>query len=192
MEGQERAKLVFQYGSNCLDSQINSKERLKGDARFISIAETVDDYELAFDVFSNGCRCAAANIVPKPGGKVWGVLYEIPKYLLSRHTAGERKSLDAIEGEGTNYERREIEVRKPNGEIVTALTYTVRNPRSGLRTDIDYVRYYHRRPPRTRNLRGLYRKGERDRDRQQSRSWGTDRKALTGAAMISPLLDPVR
>lgn len=32
--------LLFQYGSNCLDSQINGAERLRGDARFIGIAET--------------------------------------------------------------------------------------------------------------------------------------------------------
>jgi len=44
-------------------------------------------------------------------------------------------------GAGTNYERREIDVRKPDGQVVTALTYTVRDPRPDLRTDIDYVRY---------------------------------------------------
>jgi hypothetical protein len=136
-------RLVFQYGSNCSDAQINGKGRLKGDARFISIAETVEDYELAFDVFSNGRHCAAADIVRKPGSKVWGVLYEIPEFLIGRETARTygRTSFDAIEGEGTNYERREIEVRTPDGKIVTALTYTVRDPRAGLRTDIDYVRY---------------------------------------------------
>jgi gamma-glutamylcyclotransferase (GGCT)/AIG2-like uncharacterized protein YtfP len=100
-------------------------------------------YEIAFDVFSHGRHCAAADIVRKPGGKVWGVLYEIPEYLIGRETAAVagRKSLDAIEGEGTNYERQEIDVRTPAGKIVTALTYTVRNPRGGVKTDIDYVRY---------------------------------------------------
>lgn len=134
---------VFQYGSNCSDLQINGKDRLKGDAKFISTAETFDDYELVFDVFSNGRHCAAADIVRKPGSKVWGVLYEIPEYLIGRGTAEARgrKSLDAIEGEGKNYERREINVRTPGGEVVTALTYTVKNPRAGLKTDIDYVRY---------------------------------------------------
>lgn len=140
MERTDGTRLVFQYGSNCLDSEINGRDRLKGDAKFIGIAETVDDYQMTFDVFSNGRHCAAADIVRKPGGKVWGVLYEVPQFLLSRTTAGGRRSFDAIEGEGTNYERREIEVRKPDGSIVTALTYTVRNPRSGLKTNFDYVR----------------------------------------------------
>jgi gamma-glutamylcyclotransferase (GGCT)/AIG2-like uncharacterized protein YtfP len=141
-EEDEASRLVFQYGSNCLESEINSKERLKGDARFIAIAETVDDYELAFDVFSNGRHCAAADIVARPGAKVWGALYEIPEYLLSRETAKprNRRSLDAIEGEGTNYERKEIPVRKPDGEIVIVLTYVVRDPRAGFQTGLDYVR----------------------------------------------------
>jgi cation transport regulator ChaC len=134
---------VFQYGSNCLDAQVNSKDRLKGDARFVSIVETVEDYELAFDVFSNGRHCAAADLVSKPGAKAWGVLYEIPEYLIGRETANAhgRKSLDAIEGEGSNYVRREIAVRNSEGQVVSALTYVVKAPRTGLTTGIDYVRY---------------------------------------------------
>ena len=137
-------RLVFQYGSNCLESQINSLERLKGDARFVSIAVTVEDYELAFDVFSKGRHCAAADLVSKPGSKAWGVLYEIPEYLIGRETAkaaGNRKSLDAIEGEGTNYERKQVEVRKPDGTVVSALTYTVISPSDEFKTGLDYVRF---------------------------------------------------
>jgi len=133
---------VFQYGSNCLDSEINSKNRLCGDARFVDIAETVEDFELAFDVQSAGRGCAASDIVRKPGGKVWGVLYEVPDYLIDRKTAKvrERKSFDEIEGEGTNYKRETIKVCCPNNRVVSALTYTVKCPRAGLRTNIDYVR----------------------------------------------------
>jgi hypothetical protein len=68
--------LVFQYGSNCLDSQINGKDRLSGDAKFVGTALTVDDFQLAFDVWSIKRDCAASNIVVCPGSKVWGVLYE--------------------------------------------------------------------------------------------------------------------
>jgi hypothetical protein len=50
--------LVFQYGSNCSEGQINGKDRLRGDAKFVGIAETVDDFELAFDVWSKGRGCA--------------------------------------------------------------------------------------------------------------------------------------
>jgi len=62
--------LVFQYGSNCSESQINSKDRLCGDAKFVAIAETVDDYQLAFDVWSKKRGCAASDILPSPGNKV--------------------------------------------------------------------------------------------------------------------------
>jgi len=134
--------LVFQYGSNCLDSEINGKNRLCGDARFVDIAETVEDFELTFDVQSIGRGCAASDIVRKPGGKVWGVLYEVPDFLIDRKTAKERgrKSFDEIEGEGTNYKRETIKVCRANGKIVSALTYTVKCPKAGLRTTTDYVR----------------------------------------------------
>ena len=105
--------LVFQYGSNCLESQINSKDRLCGDAKFIGIAETVDDFQLAFDVWSTRRKCAASDIVTSPGNKVWGTLYEVPEFLIERRTAAaqNRKSLDAIEGEGRNYKRETIAAR---------------------------------------------------------------------------------
>jgi hypothetical protein len=135
--------LIFQYGSNCSESQMNGTERLRGDAKFIDIAETVDDFDLAFDVQSSGRGCAASDIVRKQGGKVWGVLYEVPHFLISRRSAGarRRRSFDQIEGEGKNYRREMIRVRRPGGEILNALTYTVAKPQAGLRTNIDYVRH---------------------------------------------------
>lgn len=69
------------------------------------------------------------------------MLYDVPDYLIYRHTAKaqKRKSFDQIEGEGTNYRRETIHVRRQNGDIVAALTYTVTNPKPGLKTNIDYV-----------------------------------------------------
>lgn len=135
--------VVFQYGSNCLESEINGQDRLRGDAKVLDIAETIEDFELAFDVESIGRGCAASDIVRKPGSKVWGVLFNVPDYLIGRMTAKavSRKSFDQIEGEGTNYQRETVMVRRPCGEIVSALTYTVRHPKSGLKTNIDYVRH---------------------------------------------------
>ena len=133
--------LVFQYGSNCSESQINSKDRLRGDARFVDIAETVEEFELAFDVRAKNRGCAAADIVRKPGGKVWGVLYEVPDHLIGRKSAKTqgRKSFDEIEGECKNYKREMIKVRRPSGEAVLALTYTVKSPSQGLKANLDYV-----------------------------------------------------
>lgn len=135
--------LIFQYGSNCSESEINSQERLRGDARLVGIAESVEDYQLTFDVLSRGRGCAAADIVRCAGNKVWGVLYDIPDFLIRRESAKEhgRKSLDAIEGEGKNYKRREIDVKASDGKIHTAITYTVINPQAGLRTSLEYVRH---------------------------------------------------
>ena len=134
--------LVFQYGSNCLESEINGTDRLRGDAKFVDIAK-VEGFELAFDVESKNCGCAASDIVAKAGSVVWGVLYEIPDDLIDRKTAKarDRKSFDAIEGEGKNYERRTIEVRRPDGRAIQALTYTVIAPKAGLKTNIEYVRH---------------------------------------------------
>jgi AIG2-like family len=72
---------------------------------------------------------------------VWGVLYEVPDYLIHRETAKarNRKSFDQIEGEGANYKRETIQIRRQNGDIANALTYTVKNPKTGLKTNIEYV-----------------------------------------------------
>ena len=131
--------LIFQYGSNCLDSEINGKDRLCGDARFIGIAETADDFRLSFDVWSKRRSCAAANIVPHPGSKVWGALYEVPDYLIDRASAQshDRKSLDAIEG--AKYHRDPIRVRLADGQVLTPVTYLVSDPQPDLETSAAYA-----------------------------------------------------
>ena len=120
--------LVFQYGSNGLDSQINSKDRLCGDAKFIDIAQTMNDFQLAFDVWSTNRKCAASDIVLSPGNKVWGALYEVPDFLIDRKAAAaqNRKSLDGIEGK--NSTREMITVRRNNGPTIDAITYRVLDP----------------------------------------------------------------
>ncbi len=86
-EGVKATVKVFQYGSNCSVSEINNESRLKGDAKVIDIAETVEAFELAFDVWSTKRGCAASDIIARPGHKVWGVLYDVPEYLMSKDTA---------------------------------------------------------------------------------------------------------
>ncbi len=49
--------------------------------------------------------------------------------------------MDAIEGEGTNYIRENIEVRRADGEKLIALTYVVKNRKEGLRTSLAYVKH---------------------------------------------------
>lgn len=133
--------LVFQYGSNMLSDHINSPNRLQGDACPYGIAYTADDYELEFTIWSRMNKCAAANIFPGLGRKIWGVVYMIPDYLISRETAGSRKSLDAIEGESQNYKRTSIAIRYADGRPVEedVITYIALYRRTGIKTSFEYA-----------------------------------------------------
>ena len=118
--------MVFQYGSNMSSKRLNSPDRLCGAANFIGLAQTIDDFDINFTVWSKGNWCAAADLVPGARGRmVLGVLYEIPDHLLSCGTAGSQKSLDAIEG--PRYRRHKIKVCTCAGPHGTheAWTYTV-------------------------------------------------------------------
>ncbi|MDO8991123.1 MAG: gamma-glutamylcyclotransferase [Sideroxyarcus sp.] len=134
--------LVFQYGSNMSVARLNSDDRLAGDAKVVCVATTIEPFELVFSVWSKSNNCAAADLLPSNAGRtVYGVLYEIPDFLLSRDTAKEkgRKSLDAIEGEGTNYVRAMINVVTNDGATVRATTYVVKNRQANLMTSAAYV-----------------------------------------------------
>ncbi|MEN8613831.1 gamma-glutamylcyclotransferase family protein [Dehalogenimonas sp. THU2] len=133
--------LVFQYGSNTSLSRINSDDRLRGDARPIGIAYTEDDYDLEFTVCSKGNKCAAASIEQGSGRNIWGVLYDIPDYLIYRGQSGERKSLDKIEGEGVNYRRMPIRVRDSEGKsiIEPVITYVALDRKQGIKTSSVYA-----------------------------------------------------
>lgn len=136
--------LVFQYGSNMSTARLNSATRLAGDAKVIGFARTVEPFELAFTVWSEKNNCAAADLVPdKSGRSIYGVVYEIPDFLLSRDGAKKHKrtSLDAIEGEGKNYVRKEIDLVSNDGAELRAMTYLVKDPKSGLKTTFDYVKH---------------------------------------------------
>jgi hypothetical protein len=126
--------LVFQYGSNTSSSRLNSEERLRGDAVPLGLSYTVGQFDLGFTVWSETNKCAAADLVPARGRHAWGVLYKIPDRLLSKHTAGNRKSLDAIEG--SRYRRRKIKVCRADtpDSPMTVWTYTVINRKKGLKT----------------------------------------------------------
>src|SRR5882724_8280370 len=110
---------VFQYGSNLSSKRLNSADRLAGAAEIVDNALTKDRYELVFDVESrNGY--AVSSIEAGRGRKLWGVIYNVPVHLISRADAQahNRKSLDAIEAEGVNYQRVSIALRWPNGQPV--------------------------------------------------------------------------
>jgi hypothetical protein len=134
-----RMELVFQYGSNCSVGRLNGSSRLNGAARVVGIAETVDDYSLSFDVWSDGNKCAASDIVRTPDQKVWGVLYEIPREFVFGRRADKRKTLEQIEG--PKYRPIRIRLREKIGVELEALTFVVRDDdkRGGLRTSVEYL-----------------------------------------------------
>jgi gamma-glutamylcyclotransferase (GGCT)/AIG2-like uncharacterized protein YtfP len=133
--------LVFQYGSNLSTERLNGPRRLRGDAHVDRPAITEEDFEFRFDIPSRGY--AASNIVRSSGRKIWGVVYKIPDYLIRRETARacNRRSLDAIEGQGENYDRVEIKVRWPDGSEPTApvITYLGCNSKSDIKPSSEYV-----------------------------------------------------
>lgn len=137
--------LVFQYGSNMATARLNSGDRLKGTARPVGIAVTEENYRFVFDIWSKDNDCAAADIVEGSGRKIWGVVYEVPDRLIQRDTAKPDKSLDAIEGEGTNYRRIEITARWSDGVCIDGamLTYVGMEAarRPNIKTSQQYVQH---------------------------------------------------
>jgi len=125
--------LIFQYGSNCDAGRLNGEKRLAGDANDLGRAETVDEHDICFDVWSQGNGCAAADLLLAPGSgrHAWGVLYQISDTALAK--------LRQIEGK--YYEERRIIVRNEAGEEVEASTFLVKMDarRQGLWTSVDYV-----------------------------------------------------
>lgn len=136
--------IVFQYGSNMCSARLNSVDRLAGDAKVIGVAKTVDLFEFGFTVWSKTNACAAADIAPSAlGQQIFGVLYEVPDFLMSRDSAKEnhRRSMDAIEGEGVNYVRQVVKLESLDGSRVDALTYVVKDRNFHIKTSMHYVQH---------------------------------------------------
>jgi len=130
---------VFQYGSNCTSARLNGPNRLKGHAKDLGRAKTVEDFDIAFDVYSQSNGCAASDLVPTPGGEAWGILYEISDdFIRGRRTDG-KKTLEQIEG--PRYEEKPINVVDQQGNQCGAITFVVREAdrRPGLATSAAYV-----------------------------------------------------
>jgi hypothetical protein len=131
--------LVFQYGSNTSRARLLGPERLNGHGAVIGRAETVEDYDIAFDVWSTTNQCAASDLIRSSGQKAWGVLYDIPDDFIRGRRSDGGKTHEQIEG--PNYEEKNILVRPPGGEPVQAVTFLVRpnKRRAGCFTSAKYV-----------------------------------------------------
>lgn len=131
--------LVFQYGSNASQERLLGPDRLNGHGTVIGRAETVEDYDIAFDVWSTTNQCAASDLNPTPGRKAWGVLYEIPDDFIRGERSDRKRTLAQIEG--PNYAEEKIRVRRPGGDPEEAVTFLVKsdNRTRGLFTSAKYV-----------------------------------------------------
>lgn len=107
------AMKYFAFGSN-LDP-VRMKQR--GVAFTSRQKALLGDYELAFNKMNHQRPGSAfANIMPKPGGVVEGLLYEIDEQGL--------KNLDKYEGVPKHYTRKEVTLWLPEtNEKVRAVTY---------------------------------------------------------------------
>ena len=135
---------VFQYGSNCDEERLNCPERLRDAAHLICRAQTVDNFEIAFDVWSSKNKCAAADLVRIGNKPAWGVLYEIAEDFIDGSPPDGGKTLAGIEGK--NYEKKCIQVEIVKGEIksvVSAVTFLVKAsaPGSDKPTSLAYVEH---------------------------------------------------
>ncbi len=123
--------LVFQYGSNCTPARLNGPNRLQGRAKDLGRAQTVEDFDIAFDVVSKTNGCAASDLIQTPGRKAWGILYELSEESL--------KELKRVEG--ARYEEKPLRVIDQKGEQQTATTFVVRerDRREDIATSAAYV-----------------------------------------------------
>jgi gamma-glutamylcyclotransferase (GGCT)/AIG2-like uncharacterized protein YtfP len=89
-------------------------------ARFVDIA-LLPDHELKFTRGSERRQCGVADAVPRTGGKIWGVVYEIDDLDVDR--------LDRSEGyrpdrEKNSYSRRECQVLADGCEEIPLTVWT--------------------------------------------------------------------
>ena len=131
--------LLFQYGSNCTAARLNGPNRLNGHAQDLGRARTVDNFDIAFDVYSQTNGCAACDLICFPGQKAWGVLYEIPADFIDGRRADDQKTLEQIEGH--RYKQEPIRVIDKDSNVQEAVTFLVREAerRPVLATSAAYV-----------------------------------------------------
>jgi gamma-glutamylcyclotransferase len=106
--------LLFAYGSNMASAEMDA---WCPEHRYLGLAR-LDGFRVELRRRSIRWGGGAADIVPAPGERVWGVLYEVADEELDR--------LDEKEGEGFAYRRRAVEVEY-EGERRAAVAYEVIN-----------------------------------------------------------------
>jgi len=120
-------------------ARLNGPNRLNGHAEDLGHAKTVEDFDIAFDVYSQTNGCAASDLIRFPKRKAWGVLYEIPEDFIHGTPADGQKTLQQFEG--PRYEEEPIRAIDKDGNEQEAVTFLVRDAerRPGIATSAAYV-----------------------------------------------------
>lgn len=109
----------FAYGSNMSGPRLGA--RIEG-VRALGVA-ALADHRLAFHKLSHD-GSAKCDIAPAPGGRVWGVVFDIP--------ADQRPVLDRFEGLGQGYEIKTVTVALADGGQLSAFSYSATRIVTGL------------------------------------------------------------
>ena len=95
----------FAYGSNLDEVQL--RQRCPGSN--LETAGSLRDFQLSFTVHSAGWGAGAADIVHCPGGRVWGLVFNL--------TDEDLRSLDRFEGHPEHYRRFVARIDTPDGTL---------------------------------------------------------------------------
>ncbi len=118
----------FAYGSNMDECRIRDR-MVKFSERF---GAKLHDWELVFNKeVKEGSRAGYANIRPKSGSKVEGILYKVDS----------ETQLDGHEGFPNHYRKKSLNLESCTGEIFKCIAY-VANPnkvRNGLKPERSYL-----------------------------------------------------
>jgi gamma-glutamylcyclotransferase len=101
----------FAYASNLGGVEADGES-----ARLLGVAR-LDGHRLAFTRRSVRTGTGVADVLPAPGGVVWGAVYEVSDAL--------QAALDRKEGAGWAYARQAVHVRLEDGAGVDAFLYVV-------------------------------------------------------------------
>lgn len=118
----------FAYGSNMDQKQM--KERCPN-SKLIGKG-VLNEYKLAFTIYSQKRRCGCADIVASPNKEVWGLIYSL--------TAADLIKLDRFERTPDNYRRIHLEIEDESGNKLKVETYEVVNKTTtDLKPSKDYL-----------------------------------------------------
>lgn len=118
--------LYFAYGSNLNEAQMH--DRCPG-AELVGVA-TLENYRLAFTIYSPTRMCGCADIVTCDGEAVYGLLYRL--------SDTDAALMDDFEGHPVHYKRVDVRVVS-KGVLVQAYTYEVVHKVEGLRPSVQYL-----------------------------------------------------